>query len=117
MKQTLTKDEEEAKESKSGWRGVERLARRQLREQLYALQNLRTKGIDARRASALRNVATAAAIAKDKAYPEDLVSGLTVFLPARLLQSVQGAMLKVKAVKVINGPENGSNQDDTPTGS
>ena len=99
MKRTLSKEEHQAKRSKADWRGIEEVARGRLRRDIESLSTVRQ--VDHRRAAALRNVAVVAAVAKDKAYPEDLVSGLTVFLPARLLQSVQGAMLKVRSAKLV----------------
>ena len=117
----LNREEAQAKASKQGWRDLESHARERLRRDVDALQHVRQ--VDHRKAAALRNIAVVAAVAKDKAYPEDLHSGLTLHIPARLLQMLQPILSKpvkslppVAVLTSVDKPDtwNVTEADDSP---
>ena len=97
MKDGLSKADQQAKRSKEDWRDLESSARGTLRRQLQGLEN--SGVIDYKVSGALRNVATAAAIAKDKAYPEDLLSDKFIHIPAQLLSQVEAVLIKLQRIE------------------
>ena len=109
----LSKEDEQAKQSKQGWRELEHSARERLRQQFEALE--KHSVIDYKVSGALRNVAVTAAVAKDKAYPEDLASDKFIQIPARLLTQVEAVLIKLQRVEKQDPVKTLTYPQPTPT--
>ena len=118
----LNREEAQAKASKARWRQREEDASELLRRAIDGVARAENILSD-RETSALRNIANTAGLAKDKAYPEDLHSGLTLHIPARLLQMLQPILSKpvkslppVAVLTSVDKPDTGNvtEADDSP---